>query len=222
MSLVGLEKHHYVLFHLTVDSDDLRTANIIADEQEGVTCLVIDRETFNQLISSLDEIRTRYKDEGVERRRWVTLSCDVFIICDCRYVTVTLLYVTADMWQWLCYMWLQLHDSDELLLCVCVCVRACARVWEREWVSEWVSEWLIDCRHMALPNLFVCHVCCAWVWTHYTVVANLKTYIQYMSHKQQQSHLAGNWFRLYIQPSRDCAWLKNIKEIYATYHYQEW
>jgi cGMP-dependent protein kinase len=69
MSLVGLEKHHYVLFHLTVDSDDLRTANIIADEQEGVTCLVIDRETFNQLISSLDEIRTRYKDEGVERRR---------------------------------------------------------------------------------------------------------------------------------------------------------
>ncbi|CAG2062660.1 unnamed protein product, partial [Timema podura] len=41
----------------------------VADESEGVTCLVIDRETFNQLISSLDEIRTRYKDEGVERRR---------------------------------------------------------------------------------------------------------------------------------------------------------
>ena len=37
-----------------------------------MTCLVIDRETFNQLISSLDEIRTRYKDEGVERRRLVT------------------------------------------------------------------------------------------------------------------------------------------------------
>lgn len=52
-----------------LQGDDLRTANIIADEQEGVTCLVIDRETFNQLISSLDEIRTRYKDEGVERRR---------------------------------------------------------------------------------------------------------------------------------------------------------
>lgn len=58
-----------VFFFLIVDSDDLRTANIIADEREGVTCLVIDRETFNQLISSLDEIRTRYKDEGVERRR---------------------------------------------------------------------------------------------------------------------------------------------------------
>ncbi|XP_021933459.1 cGMP-dependent protein kinase, isozyme 2 forms cD4/T1/T3A/T3B isoform X1 [Zootermopsis nevadensis] len=52
-----------------LQGDDLRTANIIADEHEGVTCLVIDRETFNQLISSLDEIRTRYKDEGVERRR---------------------------------------------------------------------------------------------------------------------------------------------------------
>jgi len=50
--------------------DDLRTANIIADDPEGVSCLVIDRETFNQLISSLDEIRTRYKDELVERRRY--------------------------------------------------------------------------------------------------------------------------------------------------------
>jgi hypothetical protein len=59
----------HIKFSWTFDSDDLRTANIIADEQEGVTCLVIDRETFNQLISSLDEIRTRYKDEGVERRR---------------------------------------------------------------------------------------------------------------------------------------------------------
>lgn len=50
--------------------DDLRTANIIADDLEGVSCLVIDRETFNQLISSLDEIRTRYRDELVERRRY--------------------------------------------------------------------------------------------------------------------------------------------------------
>ncbi|XP_066589420.1 cGMP-dependent protein kinase, isozyme 2 forms cD5/T2 isoform X3 [Prorops nasuta] len=52
-----------------LQGDDLRTANIIADDPEGVSCLVIDRETFNQLISSLDEIRTRYKDELVERRR---------------------------------------------------------------------------------------------------------------------------------------------------------
>ncbi|XP_044004608.1 cGMP-dependent protein kinase, isozyme 2 forms cD5/T2 isoform X2 [Aphidius gifuensis] len=52
-----------------LQGDDLRTANIVADDPEGVSCLVIDRETFNQLISSLDEIRTRYKDELVERRR---------------------------------------------------------------------------------------------------------------------------------------------------------
>ncbi|KAF7995712.1 hypothetical protein HCN44_006819 [Aphidius gifuensis] len=56
-----------------LQGDDLRTANIVADDPEGVSCLVIDRETFNQLISSLDEIRTRYKDELVERRRYVKL-----------------------------------------------------------------------------------------------------------------------------------------------------
>lgn len=52
-------------------SDDLRTANIIANDVDGVTCLVIDRETFNQLISPLDEIRKKYEDELVERRRSV-------------------------------------------------------------------------------------------------------------------------------------------------------
>lgn len=54
----------YFLFY----SDDLRTANIIACDPEGVSCLVIDRETFNQLISGLDEIRTRYKDDDVLER----------------------------------------------------------------------------------------------------------------------------------------------------------
>jgi len=49
-------------------SDDLRTANIIACDPDGVSCLVIDRETFNQLISGLDEIRTRYKDDDVLER----------------------------------------------------------------------------------------------------------------------------------------------------------
>ncbi|XP_065206345.1 cGMP-dependent protein kinase, isozyme 2 forms cD5/T2 isoform X4 [Planococcus citri] len=52
-----------------LQGDDLRTANIIADDENGVSCLVIDRETFNQLISNLDEIRTRYDDEGVERKK---------------------------------------------------------------------------------------------------------------------------------------------------------
>jgi len=52
-----------------LQGDDLRTANIICDSQEGVTCLVIDRETFNQLISNLDEVKNRYNDEGVIERR---------------------------------------------------------------------------------------------------------------------------------------------------------
>ncbi|XP_065156358.1 cGMP-dependent protein kinase, isozyme 2 forms cD4/T1/T3A/T3B isoform X2 [Atheta coriaria] len=52
-----------------LQGDDLRTANIIADDVDGVSCLVIDRETFNQLISNLDEIRTKYKDETTERKR---------------------------------------------------------------------------------------------------------------------------------------------------------
>ncbi|XP_014217289.1 cGMP-dependent protein kinase 1-like [Copidosoma floridanum] len=51
-----------------LQGDDLRTANIIADDPDGVGCLVIDRETFNQLISSLDEVRTRYKDEQIIRK----------------------------------------------------------------------------------------------------------------------------------------------------------
>lgn len=51
--------------------DDLRTANIICDSPQGVTCLVIDRDTFNQLISNLDEIRNKYDDEGtLERKRY--------------------------------------------------------------------------------------------------------------------------------------------------------
>ncbi|XP_049279877.1 cGMP-dependent protein kinase, isozyme 2 forms cD4/T1/T3A/T3B isoform X3 [Anopheles funestus] len=52
-----------------LQGDDLRTANIICDSPEGVTCLVIDRDTFNQLISNLDEIRNRYNDEGVSERK---------------------------------------------------------------------------------------------------------------------------------------------------------
>ncbi|XP_034101389.1 cGMP-dependent protein kinase, isozyme 2 forms cD4/T1/T3A/T3B isoform X1 [Drosophila albomicans] len=52
-----------------LQGDDLRTANIICESPDGVSCLVIDRETFNQLISSLDEIKHRYDDEGAMERR---------------------------------------------------------------------------------------------------------------------------------------------------------
>lgn len=67
---VQLSSDEYLMFSLRYDCrDDLRTANIIADDENGVNCLVIDRETFNQLISNLDEIRTRYDDEGSERKK---------------------------------------------------------------------------------------------------------------------------------------------------------
>ncbi|XP_050302921.1 cGMP-dependent protein kinase, isozyme 2 forms cD4/T1/T3A/T3B isoform X3 [Anthonomus grandis grandis] len=49
--------------------DDLRTANIIVNDPEGVTCLVIDRDTYLQLISNLDEVRTKYVDDIDDRRR---------------------------------------------------------------------------------------------------------------------------------------------------------
>ncbi|XP_076361228.1 cGMP-dependent protein kinase for isoform X4 [Tachypleus tridentatus] len=50
--------------------EDLRTANIIADDSEGVTCLVIDRESFNHLISNIDEIKQkRYDEEEVVARK---------------------------------------------------------------------------------------------------------------------------------------------------------
>lgn len=52
-----------------LQGDDLRTANIICDSPEGVTCLVIDRDTFNQLISNLDEIKNRYNDDAVSAKK---------------------------------------------------------------------------------------------------------------------------------------------------------
>jgi len=52
-----------------LQGEDVRTANIIADDPEGVSCLVIDRESFNQLISNLAEIRTKYVDDGTANRK---------------------------------------------------------------------------------------------------------------------------------------------------------
>ncbi|KAG9509600.1 cGMP-dependent protein kinase, isozyme 2 forms cD4/T1/T3A/T3B, partial [Fragariocoptes setiger] len=47
-----------------LQSEDIRTANIIADGDD-VSCLVIDRECFEQFISNLDEIRSRQYDDNV-------------------------------------------------------------------------------------------------------------------------------------------------------------
>lgn len=46
-----------------LQSEDVRTASIIADSDE-VGCLVIDRESFNQLMCNIDAIRSHpYQDE---------------------------------------------------------------------------------------------------------------------------------------------------------------
>ncbi|XP_054723971.1 cGMP-dependent protein kinase, isozyme 2 forms cD4/T1/T3A/T3B-like isoform X2 [Uloborus diversus] len=52
-----------------LQSEDVRTANIVADDLEGVTCLVIDRESFHQLISHIDEIKLKRYDEDISFRK---------------------------------------------------------------------------------------------------------------------------------------------------------
>ncbi|XP_076067395.1 cGMP-dependent protein kinase for isoform X2 [Oratosquilla oratoria] len=52
-----------------LQGEDIRTANIIADDADGVTCLVIVRESFNQLIGNLEQIRTRYGSEDKSRKK---------------------------------------------------------------------------------------------------------------------------------------------------------
>ena len=62
----------------------VRTANIIADtgDPEGeVKCLVIDRDTFTQLIANLEEIKKRYIDLPARKMMWVAQ------ICSSRYIS---------------------------------------------------------------------------------------------------------------------------------------
>jgi len=51
-----------------LSGEDVRTANIVADDAEGVKCLVIDRDSFSQMIANLDEVKRRYIDLP-ERKR---------------------------------------------------------------------------------------------------------------------------------------------------------
>ncbi|KAH8273538.1 hypothetical protein KR018_000074 [Drosophila ironensis] len=69
-----------------LQGDDLRTANIICESPEGVSCLVIDRETFNQLISNLDEIKHRYDDEGAMERRKINEEFQDINLTDLRVI----------------------------------------------------------------------------------------------------------------------------------------
>ncbi|KAG5675681.1 hypothetical protein PVAND_005566 [Polypedilum vanderplanki] len=70
-----------------LQGDDLRTANIICDSPEGVTCLVIDRETFIQLISNLDEVKNRYTDESTIERRRINEEFREVQLTDLRIIT---------------------------------------------------------------------------------------------------------------------------------------
>ncbi|OQV18731.1 cGMP-dependent protein kinase 1 [Hypsibius exemplaris] len=48
--------------------EENRTANIIADCKEGVSCLVLDRESFNQMLNTLEELNKTYEDDGENDR----------------------------------------------------------------------------------------------------------------------------------------------------------
>ncbi|CAK8672036.1 cGMP-dependent protein kinase 1-like isoform X2 [Clavelina lepadiformis] len=49
-----------------LQGEDLRTANVVVDDQHGATCLVIDRQSFIQLIGDLESVRQKtYNEEPV-------------------------------------------------------------------------------------------------------------------------------------------------------------
>lgn len=54
------DSHDYILLTCRVD---VRTANIVVDSPGGVDCLVIDRESYTQLISNIDDLQTGYDDQ---------------------------------------------------------------------------------------------------------------------------------------------------------------
>ena len=58
LSAVWLQK----LFSFNCFREEKRTANIICDDESGVICLVIDRDSFNQMIANLEDIKTKYMD----------------------------------------------------------------------------------------------------------------------------------------------------------------
>jgi len=52
-----------------LSGEEVRTANIIADDATGVECLVIDRDSFAHLISNLEEIKKRYVDLPARKQK---------------------------------------------------------------------------------------------------------------------------------------------------------
>lgn len=70
-----------------LQGEDVRTANIIADDLDGVMCLVIDRESFNQLISNINEIKEKNYDESLPVKRRVDEEYLNLKLSDLRVIT---------------------------------------------------------------------------------------------------------------------------------------
>jgi len=69
-----------------LSGEEVRTANIIADEEGGVVkCLVIDRDSFTQLIANLEEIKKRYIDLP-ERKHAVSEEFKALKLSDLRII----------------------------------------------------------------------------------------------------------------------------------------
>ncbi|XP_013780125.2 cGMP-dependent protein kinase, isozyme 2 forms cD5/T2-like, partial [Limulus polyphemus] len=70
-----------------LQGEDVRTANIIASDPDGVTCLIIDREPFIQLISNIDEIKRKcYDEEEVTERKKVNTEFAYLKLTDIKVV----------------------------------------------------------------------------------------------------------------------------------------
>ena len=68
-----------------LQGEEKRTANIIADDENGVACLVIDRESFNHLIANLEDIKTRYVDLP-ERKKIIHQEFKALKLSDMRII----------------------------------------------------------------------------------------------------------------------------------------
>ncbi|RWS30568.1 cGMP-dependent protein kinase: isozyme 2 forms cD4/T1/T3A/T3B-like protein, partial [Leptotrombidium deliense] len=66
-----------------LQSEDVRTANVIADS-DVVSCLVVDRDSFNQLISNLEEIRGKHYVDNFEARQKINAQFGGLTLNDLR------------------------------------------------------------------------------------------------------------------------------------------
>merc|ERR1712226_271115 len=69
----------------TLQGEEKRTANIICDDESGVICLVIDRDSFNQMIANLEDIKTKYMDLP-ERKKIVHQEYKALKLTDLRII----------------------------------------------------------------------------------------------------------------------------------------